>query len=1102
MKKETKRSAAIFPLVFGSLLSAALMPQSVQSAIADAVVNTATTQLSAPAGDEYYKQVTNPNLISINQEAPRASFIPYADDAQAIANRRSESPYFLSLNGTWKFHYTENPAQRIVDFKNLSAQSARWNDIKVPGNWEIQGNGIPIYTNIPYEFVSAQKPYMQAPNPPMVPAEFNPTGTYFRTMEIPAAWDGRDIFISIDGVKSAAYLYVNGEFVGMGKNSKTPSRYNITRFLKPGKNELAIQAFRWSDASYIECQDFWRLSGIEREVYLYSQPKLRFEDFHVVASLDESYKNGLLHLDVDLKNPQQHKAGVTMRLLDANNKVVLEKNAPVQGNTLSFDAQLADVATWSAETPNLYTLLLSIVDADGKQTELITSKVGFRKVEIKNKQLLVNGQPILVKGVNLHEHNPATGHYVEESLLMKDFELMKQLNVNTIRTCHYPQQELFYELCDKYGFYVIDEANVEAHGMGYDLRKGRTIGNNPLYEQMIVDRNIRMFERDKNFPSVITWSMGNESGNGVCFYSAYKWMKEQDPTRPVQYERAGLEWNTDIFCPMYEKAEGMEQYALSPDADRPLIQCEYAHAMGNSLGDFQDYWDVIEKYDILQGGCIWDWVDQGLDKTAADGSHFWAYGGDFGPVGTPSDDNFLINGVISPDRTLKPGSHEVRKVHANIRFKNFDPATGELTLKNFFSFTSLDKYSFEYELSTPKGVVSKGTFKTSLHPLQEEIVRLNAKVSASNLAKQEYFLTVRARLKNAEPLLPAKYVIAEHQFELSSPKFTNVANSSTSKVTFAEEGNNVVIKGADFALTLNKESGIFTSYQVKGNELILDGFGPRPSFWRAPTDNDYGYRMPIRQQAWLDLSNGGLKIASVETSAPATNEVLVKCSYTTGQQVEYGVEYRIFGDGTVAMTNSFTAKEKMEFVPRMGVKMQLPKRFDQLSYFGRGPWENYTDRKHSAFVGHYKQSVSEQYFGYVRPQENGHKSDVRAMKLTDSKHNGLIIVTDSLFGFNALHMTTADLDGNFRPGTFADPAKKNLDFKHINDIKERDLTELHIDHIHSAVGGDDSWGALPVAKYLTYPNPDQEIRYTVYFFPVVNGKVANKAAAGSLPVRL
>lgn len=1094
MKKESKFSSAIFPLVFGSLLAGGFVPAAVHASIAESV------QCAAPKGSDYYAQVTNPNLISINQEAPRATFIPFATDAQAIANVRSQSPYFLSLNGTWKFHYTEDPARRVDDFKNLAAKSASWNDIKVPGNWELQGHGIPIYTNVPYEFVSPNKPYMQAPNPPMIPADFNPVGTYFRTMEIPTEWDGRDIFISIDGIKSAAYIYVNGEFVGMGKNSKTPSRYNITKHLKPGKNELAIQAFRWSDASYIECQDFWRISGIEREVYLYSQPKVRFNDFHAVASLDETYRNGLLNVNVDLTNAAGKNAKVVMRLLDNNNKTVVEKTAAANGDNAVLSAEIKDVATWNAENPQLYTLLLSLEDAAGKQIELVTSKVGFRTVEIKNRQLLVNGQPILVKGVNLHEHDAATGHYVDEALLIKDLELMKQLNVNTIRTCHYPQQERFYDLCDQYGFYVIDEANVESHGMGYDLRTGGAIGNNPLYENMILDRNVRMFERDKNRPSIITWSMGNESGNGVCFYTSYSWLKKNDPTRPVQYERAGLEWNTDIFCPMYETAEGMERYALSPRADRPLIQCEYAHAMGNSLGDFQDYWDVIEKYDILQGGCIWDWVDQGFDKKDSNGNHYWAYGGDFGPAGTPSDDNFLINGVVSPDRTLKPGSHEVRKVHQNIRFKSFDPATGELTMKNFFSFTGLEKYGFEYELKTANGTVSKGTFKSALKPLQEETIRLNAKVSQSNLDKQEYFLIVRARNKGVAPLLPANYVIAEEQFVLSTPKMAKIENKSNGKIDFSETNGSVSVNGKNFSIALDKSTGVITSYVVNGNEMILNGAGPRPNFWRVPTDNDYGYRMPVNQKVWLNLSNGALKPTGIEVSKNGANEVVVKCGYAPEANIDYSVEYRIYANGTVAMTNNMQANEKMTFMPRMGVKMQLPKSYASLSYFGRGPWENYQDRKTASFVDVYKQTVSEQYFGYVRPQENGHKSEVRVMTLTDKKNNGLLIASDELFGFNALHIPAEDLDGNFKEGNFSDPAKKNLDFKHISDIREKDLTELHIDHRHSGVGGDNSWGGMPLDKYLEYPGTEQ-ISYTVYFVPVLSGRPVS-GSVSSMPVKL
>ena len=1043
-----------------------------------------------PQITNYYQQITDPSLLTINQEKPRASFIPYATDEQAIRNDRHASPYFLSLNGVWKFHYTEDPTQRITRFANLGNEASAWKEIKVPGNWEVQGYGIPIYVNQPYEFVAPDAPYMQAPNPPMIPEKFNPVGTYFRTLEIPQNWDGQDVFISLDASKSATYVYLNGQFVGMGKDSKTPARYQITSFLKPGKNELAIQCFRWSDASYLECQDFWRLSGIERDVYLYAQPKTRFDDFKVIAGLDDQYKDGEMELTIDLKGKTDGYT-VAYRLLDNKQREVASGKEVIRDHRVQVNAVIPAVEQWSAETPYLYTLLLSLKDAGGNQTELISSQVGFREVEIKNRQLLVNGQPILVKGVNLHEHNPATGHYVDEELMIKDLTLMKQLNINTIRTCHYPQPERFYELCNEYGFYVIDEANVESHGMGYDLRIGGGLGNNPDYEKMIVARNQNMYARDKNHPSVIIWSLGNESGNGICFYSAYRWMKNADATRPVQYERSEYEWNTDIVCPMYMRGAAMEKYAQSKEANRPLIQCEYAHAMGNSLGDFQDYWDIIEKYDVLQGGCIWDWVDQGLDATDEKGRHYWTYGGDYGPAGTPSDGNFLINGVVSPDRSLKPGSEEVRKVHQNIGFTGFNPATGELTMKNKFFFTPLSEFDFEYELKTADKKVASGNFKSTLAPQQTATVKLNARVNEKALANEEYFLVVRARQRKAENLIPAGYVVAQEQIQLSQPKSVVLKNTGKS-VRLSQNEQNIEVSGNLFSLKLDKKSGILVSYRIDGQEMILDGNGPRPSFWRAPTDNDFGYKLQVKNGVWKELSEEGLKLSAVQVEQPSANQVNIMCTYASPYLKNYEVNYQVYGDGTVAITNVLQANETMPFVPRLGMRMQLPKKYDRLSYFGRGPWENYNDRKTSAFVDVYKQSVADQYFAYVRPQENGHKTDVRALKLTASDKNGVLVLSDQLFGFNASHIPMCQLDGTKETGK---AVKKST---HINDITPEDLVELYIDHKHAGVGGDDSWGAAPLKKYLFSPDT-VPVNYTIYFVPVINNRPVNQSVSGQIP---
>ena len=644
-----------------------------------------------------YEEITNPKLTSINREPARSTFTSYVTEADAVINDRKNGTFRLSLNGKWKFHYVETFADRPTDFMMDRVDASRWPDINVPGNWELQGFGTPIYVNQPYEFCSSgYPPYWDKPNPPYVSQEWNPTGTYRREFTLPGDWDDKEIFLSADGVRGAAFYYLNGKFVGMSKDAKTPARFNVSTIAKKGKNVIAIQIHRFSDANYLECQDFWRISGIERDIYLYAQPQIHLTDFKVESPLDENYRNGILKVKVQFTNEsgQNSPFVVGYRLLDKNDQQIAQSSTQVSGDQTEVEftkKTIQEPLQWTAETPNLYTLVISLKRPNGDVIEATSCKVGFRTVEIKDKQLLVNGQPILVKGVNYHEHNENTGHYVSEELMKKDFELWKRYNVNTVRTCHYPQQERFYELCDEYGIYVIDEANIESHGMGYDLRVGGTLGNNPLFMNAHLDRTMNMYERDKNHPSVIIWSLGNEAGNGLNFYVTYNTLKTLD-SRPIQYERALLEWNTDIYCPMYAPPSYLEKYARNKEMTRPLILCEYAHAMGNSLGNFQDYWDIIEKYPILQGGCIWDWVDQGFAAKTDDGRKYWAYGGDYGENGTPSDGNFCINGVVYPDRSVKPQTEEMGKVYQNIKFLDFDKQTSTVKIRNGTASYSRGKF--------------------------------------------------------------------------------------------------------------------------------------------------------------------------------------------------------------------------------------------------------------------------------------------------------------------------------------------------------------------------------------------------------------------------
>ena len=840
----------------------------------------AVLPLALSAQDKRYEQIINPKLTSINKEAPRSTFTSYTSEADAVINDRVNGTFRLSLNGKWKFNYVENFDDRPTEFMNERTDVGRWPDINVPGNWELQGFGTPIYVNQPYEFCSpGYEPYWDKPEPPFVPKVWNPTGTYRREFTLPNDWNDKEIFLSADGVRGAAFYYLNGKFIGMSKDAKTPARFNVSAIARKGKNIIAIQVHRFSDANYLECQDFWRISGIEREIYLYAQPQIHLTDFKVESPLNDSYRDGILKVKVKLTNESGQNTPIVVgyRLLDSKDRQIAQSSTQITGDQTEVEftpKTINEPLKWTAETPNLYTLVISLKRTNGDVIEATSCKVGFRTVEIKNKQLLVNGQPILVKGVNYHEHNETTGHYVPEELMKKDFELWKKYNVNTVRTCHYPQQERFYELCDEYGIYVIDEANIESHGMGYDLRVGGTLGNNPLFMRAHIDRTMNMYERDKNHPCIITWSLGNEAGNGLNFYVTYNTLKALD-SRPIQYERAQLEWNTDIYCPMYATPAYLEKYAQNPDMTRPLILCEYAHAMGNSLGNFQDYWDVIEKYPILQGGCIWDWVDQGFATKAADGRKYWSYGGDYGENGTPSDGNFCINGVVYPDRSVKPQTEEMGKVYQNIKFFGFDKQTSTVKIRNDFFFTNLDKYDFYYIVRDHGKEVYRGKI--------ENIKAAPGKTVTTGLLKgipKEKFTTGDVRIefyaavREKEPFLPAGTVIAREQADVHS--FYKEAAPAQTPAVCKDEGAKTVFSGPNFKATFDKQSGLLESYQYQKTEYIQNGQGPRPFFWRAPTDNDYGAQLPVRLKAWKEASYQDLKAESFDvTQGPEGSTVKV-----------------------------------------------------------------------------------------------------------------------------------------------------------------------------------------------------------------------------------
>ena len=1022
-----------------------------------------------------HPELENPAIQGINKEPPHATFISFDTRENALINDKSKSEYLISLNGTWKFKFVTGISNRIGNFAAPDLNLSDWKETVVPSNMEIQGYGIPIYVNIGYEFYPEWNF-----NPPYInDLEKNNIGYYRREFDIPGSWDGKQIFIHFGSIKSVGFIWINGQKVGMSKDSKTPQEFDITSYVKPGKNSVAVELFRWSDASYLECQDFWRLSGIPREVYIYAQPKVRLRDFFVKASLDETYTNGVFDLDVELKNHTKQKTtySVTYEILDDDDKVLVSETKSIElsdsTGSANFNAHLPTIKKWSAETPNLFTLLHTIKDASGKTTEVTSTKIGFRTSEIKNGLFLINGKRVLIKGVNIHEFNPATGQVISEADTKLDMERMKQLNVNAIRTSHYPQPEFFYDMADRYGFYIINEANIESHGMGYDLRKGKTLGNNPEWLEAHLFRTRNMVERDKNHPSAVIWSLGNEAGNGINFYQTYLLIKNRDTTRPVQYERAGLEWNTDIFCPMYMKIPHLEHYAKN-NSDRPLIMCEYSHAMGNSNGNLKDYWDTIEKYPNLQGGLIWDWVDQGLADKNEKGK-FWAYGGDYGPEGTPSDGNFCINGVVFPDRSTKPHSLEIKHVYQNVGFNVENFSSGQFIFTNKFRFTNLSKYIFSYEITANGKVIRSEELPIlDIEPEQSKSVTISLHDLPAKLGI-EYFITFSAKTSEAENLLPAGWEIASEQFKIpvEAPKEKfDAANAG--KVTYNEE-EAINISGNDFSLVVDKKTGIITSYKIKGKELLLNGAGPRPAFWRAPTDNDYGWRMPRVCRLWKKASEEELSAKSLKTTQEG-NSIKVEVVYNLDSvKSVWKTEYTVLGNGAVKIENALITEDTaMSVIPRVGMKMQLHPEFNQLEYFGRGPWENYCDRNSSTFVGHYKSTVDEQYVPYVRPQENGHRTDVRWLALSRNNGSGLLVVADSLIEFNVLNNPIEDFDAG---------VNKDKNPKHINDIKPQNLVELHIDYRQMGVAGDDSWGAMPHEQYLIKPGT-QEYKYSFTIVPL------------------
>ena len=1058
--------------------------------------------------------------VSVNREAPRTSFMTYDDREAALSGKYENSRFYRLLNGTWKFLYSDSHRRLPADVTSATADLAGWCDIQVPGNWEVQGHGVAIYTNQWFEFKASD------PQPPLLPDDI-PVGVYRREIDIPAEWlQTRDVYLHLAGAKSGVYVYINGQEVGYNEDSKNPAEFLINSYVKPGKNSLVLKIFRWSTGSYLECQDFWRLSGIERDVFLYAQPKVAVKDFRVVSTLDDTYKDGIFRLAVDMRNRAagQKSVKVGYELLDAEGHSVVnavqECSLPAGGvQTVDFSTTLAGVKTWTSEHPNLYKLLMT-VEEDGKVTEIVPFHVGFRRIEIKQIDqlakngkpytvLLINGQPLKLKGVNIHEHNEATGHYVPEELMRKDFELMKRHNINTVRLAHYPQDRRFYELCDEYGLYVYDEANIESHGMFYDLRKGGTLGNNPEWLKPHLYRTENMYERNKNYPSVTFWSLGNEAGNGYNFYQTYLWVKEREKdlmNRPVNYERAQWEWNSDMYVPQYPSAEWLG-YIGANGSDRPVVPSEYSHAMGNSNGNLWDQWKEIYKYPNLQGGYIWDWVDQGILETDAAGRPYWAYGGDYG-VDMPSDGNFCCNGLVAPDRTPHPAMAEVKYAHQNVAFEAVDAAAGKFRVLNRFYFTDLKDYDILYEVQINGETRKKGRLNMALAPQQS--AEFTVPVSGFRLkAGTECFVRFGVVTRLAEPLVPKGYEVACEQFRLSAAQPELAYKASGPKLTDSREGDRIEISSSKVRFVFDAAAGKVTSYCVDGMEYVSDGFGIQPNFWRAPNDNDYGNSNPKRLQIWKQASHD-FRISSADVKKDGDTRIL-SVVYDLPTRNEYFVNYRIYPDGVVNVSLKFTptnaAAVKTEVLedtnlatytpgkkkadgsqlelPRLGVRFRMPASLHQVEYFGRGPEENYIDRNAGSMIGRYTTTAEDMYVRYVRPQENGHRTDTRWVAFSDGKRKGLLVVADSIIGFNALRNAVEDFDSeeSSHPYQWRNRSPQEIAGKneaearnvmrrqtHVNDIVPRDFVEVCLDMKQQGVAGYDSWGAKVQPGYTIPAN--------------------------------
>lgn len=978
----------------------------------------------------------DPQVTEINRVPMRASYFAYRDGENT--GKWTSSANYLDLAGTWRFNYVPDRSDRPGEevFAKTYDDSG-WGYIQVPGMWELSGYGEPMYLNIGYPWRGNFKN-----NPPVTPDKENAVGTYRTLVNIPADWKGKDIMAHFGSATSNLALWVNGKRVGYGEDSKLAQEYDITRYVVPGKeNLIALQMNRWCDGTYLEDQDFFRFAGLARENYLFAREKNRVQDVRVNGDLTDGYRNGRLTYEADVTG-----AGtLELTLTSPEGKTVAETSRKVNKGSVELTMEVPGVKKWTAETPALYNLVTKFIPRNG-ETEVIPLKVGFRKVEIKDGQLLVNGEPILIKGADRHELDPDGGYVVSMERMLQDIKRMKELNINAVRTCHYPDDPRWYNLCDEYGIYLVAEANIESHGMGYGKE---TLANVPAYKAAHLARNARNVAANRNHPSVIIWSLGNEAGYGPNFEEAYDLVKSMDPSRPVQYERAEIDGKTDIFCPMYYPYGACEKYSTDPKRTKPLIQCEYAHAMGNSEGGFKEYWDLVRKYPKYQGGFIWDFVDQSIRWNTKDGKTIWAYGGDFKST-DPSDQNFCDNGLISPDRVPNPHAYEVQRVYQDIHTTLLPDGSVEVYNERFF--TPTDDVTLYWSLMKDGRKVRGGSVNdVNVAPQGKK----NVRIGYGNIDNEgEWLLNVEYALNEASPMLEAGTVIARDQLRLT-PARCDMAPLSQEPITGMErKAGFITVTGKRFSVSFNETNGYLSRYDVNGSPMLNDGAEIVPNFWRAPTDNDYGAGLQKKYGAWR---NPGLTLRSL-TDENIGGMAVIKAVYTMRNiPATLSMTYTVDGNGAIKVEETMTPDEgaKASNMFRFGVEIPMPAGYDTVEYYGRGPGENYCDRQQASDLGVYRQPVSLQAYPYIRPQETGTRTDLRRWAVLDASGSGLEFTSTKPFSASTLHYNIGTLDGG--------PEKPN---SHWGEIEEDDVTNVLVDYAQMGLGCVDSWGALPLPQYM------------------------------------